>query len=82
MAFARDAMEPRIQYAEAKDGVNIAYCTLGEGMPFVEIPVPPWGVTRRLGLSRRHTRSPGGLKNLAPLRSRAPTLSSPYEQTD
>ena len=26
-------MEPRIQYAKTSDGVNIAYWTLGEGMP-------------------------------------------------
>jgi class 3 adenylate cyclase/pimeloyl-ACP methyl ester carboxylesterase len=28
-------MEPRIQYAQTKDGVSIAFWTLGEGMPFV-----------------------------------------------
>ncbi len=27
-------MEPRIQYAQTKDGVSIAFSTLGEGMPF------------------------------------------------
>ncbi len=26
-------MEPRIQYAKTKDGVSIAFWTLGEGMP-------------------------------------------------
>ena len=26
-------MEPRIQYAQTKDGVSIAYSTMGEGMP-------------------------------------------------
>ncbi len=26
-------MEPRIQYAHTKDGVSIAYWTLGEGVP-------------------------------------------------
>jgi class 3 adenylate cyclase len=31
-------MEPRIQYAKTKDGVNIAYWTLGEGAPLVSIP--------------------------------------------
>ena len=36
-------MEPRIQYAKTKDGVSIAFWTLGEGMPLVEMPVPPWG---------------------------------------
>ena len=34
-------MEPRIQYAKTKDGVSIAYSTLGEGgMPFVQMPFP------------------------------------------
>jgi len=32
-------MEPRIQYAKTKDGVSIAFWTLGEGMPFVHLPV-------------------------------------------
>ena len=31
-------MEPRIQYAQTKDGVSIAYYTLGVGMPFVLMP--------------------------------------------
>jgi class 3 adenylate cyclase len=31
-------MEPRIQYAQTKDGANIAFWTLGEGMPFVQMP--------------------------------------------
>jgi class 3 adenylate cyclase len=31
-------MEPRIQYAKTKDGVSIAYWTLGEGMPLVQMP--------------------------------------------
>jgi class 3 adenylate cyclase len=35
-------MEPRIQYAKTKDGVSIAYWTLGEGMPLVQMPMPPW----------------------------------------
>ena len=30
-------MEPRIQYAQTKDGVSIAFYTLGEGM----LPVMP-----------------------------------------
>ncbi len=33
-------MEPRIQYAQTKDGVSIAFSTLGEGMPFVYMPFP------------------------------------------
>jgi hypothetical protein len=28
-------MEPRIQYAQTKDGVSIAFWAMGEGMPFV-----------------------------------------------
>ena len=32
-------MEPRIQYAKTKDGVSIAYWTLGEGTPFVHMPM-------------------------------------------
>ena len=28
-------MEPRIQYAKTSDGVNIAYCVMGEGQPLV-----------------------------------------------
>ncbi len=35
-------MEPRIQYAKTKDGVSIAYWTLGEGMPFIHVPDGPW----------------------------------------
>ena len=34
--------EPRIQYAQTTDGVSIAYWTLGEGMPFVQMPTIPW----------------------------------------
>ena len=35
-------MEPRIQYAKTKDGVNIAYWTMGSGLPLVEMPSTPW----------------------------------------
>jgi class 3 adenylate cyclase len=35
-------MEPRIQYAKTADGVSIAFWTLGEGLPVVEMPSPPW----------------------------------------
>ena len=35
-------MEPRIQYAKTKDGVSIAYWTLGEGRPFVYMAGGPW----------------------------------------
>jgi hypothetical protein len=30
-------MEPRIQYAKTRDGVNIAFWTLGEGPPLVHL---------------------------------------------
>jgi len=36
-------MEPRIQYAQTTDGVSIAFWTLGEGTPFVSMPVFVWG---------------------------------------
>ena len=35
-------MEPRIQYAKTADGVNIAFWTLGEGTPVVQMPNLPW----------------------------------------
>ena len=35
-------MEPRIQYAKTADGVNIAFWTLGQGVPTVWMPAPPW----------------------------------------
>jgi class 3 adenylate cyclase len=35
-------MEPRIQYAQTADGVSIAFWTLGEGMPFVDMPPVPF----------------------------------------
>ena len=35
-------MEPRIQYAKTSDGVSIAYWTLGEGTPFVQMPAGPF----------------------------------------
>ena len=34
-------MEPRIEYAQTEDGVSIAYWTLGEGMPLVQMPSFP-----------------------------------------
>ncbi len=30
-------MEPQVQYAKTSDGVSIAYCTLGEGTPFIQM---------------------------------------------
>ena len=35
-------MEPRIQYAQTADGVSIAFCVMGEGMPLVMMPNVPW----------------------------------------
>jgi pimeloyl-ACP methyl ester carboxylesterase len=35
-------MEPRIQYAQTKDGLSIAFYTLGEGMPLVVMPNAPF----------------------------------------
>ncbi len=35
-------MEPRIQYAQTKDGVSIAFWTMGDGMPLVHMPVLPF----------------------------------------
>ena len=35
-------MEPRIQYTHTADGVSIAFWTLGEGVPFVNMPNLPW----------------------------------------
>ena len=36
-------MEPPTQYAQTADGVSIAFCTLGEGTPFVSMPPIPFG---------------------------------------
>jgi len=41
-------MEPRIQYAKTRDGVSIAYWTLGEGAPFVHLPSVPFSPALRL----------------------------------
>jgi class 3 adenylate cyclase/esterase/lipase len=35
-------MEPRIQYAQTSDDVNIAYFSMGEGLPVVFLPPVPW----------------------------------------
>ncbi len=35
-------MEPSIQYAKTSDGVSIAFSTMGEGMPFVQMPGIPF----------------------------------------
>ena len=39
-------MEPRIQYAQTKDGVSIAFATMGTGVPFVYMVLGQWGHTR------------------------------------
>jgi hypothetical protein len=41
-------MEPRIQYAQTRDGVSIAFWTLGEGVPVVSLP-PSAGYISRTG---------------------------------
>ena len=35
-------MEPRIQYAQTADGVSIAFWTLGEGVPLVDMWASPF----------------------------------------
>ena len=40
-------MEPHIQYAQTKDGVSIAYWTLGDGMPLVQMPMGPFSHIQR-----------------------------------
>ena len=41
-------MEPRIQYAQTKDGVSIAFWTLGKGMPLVQWRLSrPWSEAAR-----------------------------------
>ena len=35
-------MEPRIQYAQTKDGVSIAFSSVGKGMPLVRLPALPF----------------------------------------
>ncbi len=34
-------MEPRVQYGQTKDGVSIAFWTLGEGPPMIQMPSAP-----------------------------------------
>src|SRR5215211_874073 len=41
-AVRKAAMEPRIRYATATDGVSIAFWTLGEGPPLVYMAGGPW----------------------------------------
>jgi len=35
-------MEPRVQYTQTEDGVNIAYWAMGEGRPLIVMPTIPW----------------------------------------
>src|SRR3972149_3413377 len=35
-------MEPQVQYAQTKDGVSIAFCSLGEGLPVVDLQGQPF----------------------------------------
>ena len=44
-------MEPPIQYAQTKDGVRIAYWTMGEGPPVVHMP---WGTITHIQLEAQH----------------------------
>ncbi|MCH7998360.1 MAG: adenylate/guanylate cyclase domain-containing protein [Chloroflexi bacterium] len=37
MAYNNPTMEPRILYVKTSDGVNIAYTTMGEGLPLVQL---------------------------------------------
>jgi class 3 adenylate cyclase/DNA-binding SARP family transcriptional activator len=37
----RPALEPRVQYAKATDGVSVAFWTIGKGTPFIHMPAPP-----------------------------------------
>ncbi len=38
-------MQPPMQYAQTADGLSIAFCTLGEGTPFVGMPPIPFSFT-------------------------------------
>jgi class 3 adenylate cyclase len=40
-------MEPRIQYTRTKDGVNIAFASMGEGPPLVRLPQPGFSHVQR-----------------------------------
>ena len=43
-------MEPQIQYAQTKDGVSIAFWTLGAGMPVVFMPMTLHSHVQRFAL--------------------------------
>ncbi|MDP9237943.1 MAG: adenylate/guanylate cyclase domain-containing protein [Chloroflexota bacterium] len=40
--------EPRVQYAKTQDGVSIALWTMGQGVPFIQIPSPPSAASQGL----------------------------------
>ena len=39
-------MEPRIQYAQTRDGVSITYYMIGKGTLFVKMPLMPWSPSK------------------------------------
>lgn len=45
-------MEPQIRYARTADGVNIAYFTMGEGVPYVSVHLPFSNVQHELATPR------------------------------
>jgi class 3 adenylate cyclase/pimeloyl-ACP methyl ester carboxylesterase len=45
-------VEPQIRYARTTDGVNIAYFTMGEGVPFVSVHLPFSNVQHELATPR------------------------------
>ncbi len=55
-------MEPRIQYAQTKDGVSIAFYTMGEGPPHVAMPILPLSHLEKMWqlplLRHHHARPP------------------------
>ena len=55
-------MEPRIQYAQTKDGVSIAFYTLGEGTPLVVMPTGSWS---HIQLEWQFLRAPRWFNGLA-----------------
>ncbi len=40
-------MEPQVQYAKTKDGVSIAFASMGEGPPLVFVPTPGYSHVQR-----------------------------------
>jgi class 3 adenylate cyclase/pimeloyl-ACP methyl ester carboxylesterase len=56
-------MEPRVQYGQTKDGVNIAFWTLGEGPPLVQMPSAPISPSQRAWQTPEGRRWYEGLAN-------------------